>query len=156
MELFMGEGFRWGAAQELRDESDRLRFRLTGDAYSLGKRLHVTDLAGREAIYVRQVIPSLFPRYALEVYGKPAGELVKDRTFSRPQCVIESLGWTVEGNLAARDYRLEDAGTVLACSAPEGDRVRLTMEEGPRAMTALGVMLTINCIFAPQESRHRP
>ena len=50
MKLFMQQkGFAWGQPMPLWDKGGHTRYTVTGDAYSLGKRLHVHDLAGREA-----------------------------------------------------------------------------------------------------------
>ena len=50
MKLFMQQkGFAWGQPMPLWDKGGHTRYMVTGDAYSLGKRLHVHDLAGREA-----------------------------------------------------------------------------------------------------------
>ena len=157
MKLYMEQLFRWGVTQELRDSAGRTRYYLTGDAYSLGKRLHVTDLAGREAIFIRQAVPSLFPRYEIEAYGRPVGELVKDLTFSRPRCTIEALGWEVSGSLGARAYSISRGGSIVAVSRPdpaEPERMELDLPDPAAELTALGVMLVINCIFADQESKH--
>ena len=50
MKLFMQQkGFAWGQPMPLWDKGGHTRYTVTGDTYSLGKRLHVHDLAGREA-----------------------------------------------------------------------------------------------------------
>ena len=157
MKLYMQkDGFRWGGSQPLTDRSGRTRYTVSGEAYSHGRRIHVTDLAGREAIYIRQVIPSLFPRYEIEVYGKPVAELKKDLTFAHPRCTIESLGWEVMGSLGRRKYEILLEGRTLCASGPDPenpDRLLLSLSaDKQELLTALGVMLTINCIFATQES----
>lgn len=159
MRLYMKlDSFNWGTPLPLADRSGRTRYTLTGDAYSLGKRLHVTDLAGREAVYVHQKVPSLFPRYAIEVYGKPVAEIYKDLTFLRPRYTIEALDWEIMGTLGACDYEITwQSSVVAACRPLEDDSGQyLSMEFYDRTaeLPALGVLLTVNCIFAAQEPKH--
>ncbi len=159
MKLYLQrDAFRWDRPLPLADKSGRPRYLLTGDAYSLGKRLHVTDLAGREAVYVRQQVPSLFPRYAIEVYGKPVGEIYKDLTFLRPRYTIEPLDWEIMGSVGTCDYEITwQKTTVAACRPQEGrtDPVLvLDFYDRTAELAALGVMLTLNCVFAPQEPKH--
>lgn len=159
MKLYMQKDtFRWGVPLALKDRSGRTRYTVTSDAYALGKRLHVTDLSGRKAVYIHQVIPSLFPRYQVEVYGRPITEIVKDLSYFRPRCTIEELGWEVLGSLGGQDYEITHHSTVVAACRPqqnaEGDDV-LALEFYDRStdLVALGVILAINCVLAPQESK---
>lgn len=159
MKLYMQNGaFHWGSPVALFDKSGRTRYTLTSDAYSLGKRLHVIDLAGREAIYIYQQIPSLFPRYEIEVYGKPVGEIVKDLTSIRPRYTMESLEWEIMGSVGTCDYEITRHNAAIASSRPHhtssGDVLVLEVYERAAELTALGIMLTINCIFAAQEPKH--
>ena len=142
---------------QLWDKGGHTRYTVTGDAYSLGKRLHIHDLAGREAVYVHQRIPSMFPRYEIEVYGKPVGCVVKDLTFLRPKYTMAEMSWEVSGTTGIFDYELTWQNSVVAANRPvQGEKGALfSMEFYDRTaeLAALGVLLTINCILAPQESR---
>ena len=157
MKLYMPEKFRWGVDTALTDRAGRHRYHLIGEAYSLGKRLHMTDLAGREAVYVKQVIPALFPTYALEVYGKPVGNLVKNLSFQRPRLVLEGLGWEIPEGFGSLGYELTCQGAVVAAchSDPETPgQLVLDLQERTAELPALAVLLTINCVLAAQESRY--
>lgn len=159
MKLYMQQNaFNWGTSMPLRDKSGRPRYLVAGDAYSLGKRLHVTDLAGREAIYIHQKVPSLFPTYEIEVYGKPVTAVVKDLTFLRPRYTMKALEWEIMGALGACDYEITWQNSVVASSRPQqgknGDVLALEFYDRTSELAALGVMLAINCVFASQEPKH--
>ena len=159
MELYIPKGgFRWGGVLALRDGSGKVRYRLMSDAYRLSRRLRLLDLADREAVTVRQQVPALFPRYELEVYGLPVGAVERDLSYAPPRCTLPGLGWAVSGSLGREAYTLlaEDR-EIAACGADPEDpgRLRLDLPEGPAAMRALGVMLTVHCFLAPGESRLR-
>ena len=158
MKLFMQQkGFFWGQTMPLWDKGGHTRYTVHGDAYSLGKRLHVHDLAGREAIYIHQRVPSMFPQYDIEVYGKPVGSIVKDLTFLRPKYTVETLDWEVGGAMGVCDYELTWQNSVVAANRPvqgtKGQMYAMEFYDRTAELAALGVLLTINCILAPQESR---
>lgn len=157
MKLFMQQnGFVWGKPFPLCDKSGRTRYTITSEAYSLGKRLHVFDLAGREAIHIRQVIPSMFPTFEIEVYGRPIGSIVKDPTFFEPQFLIQSLNWEISGVITLYDYEIFCQNVVLASSRPvaseNGPQIVYDSFDRSDKLTALAVMLTINCcMLSPQK-----
>lgn len=158
MKLFMQqEAFSWGKPMELWDKGGHIRYTVTGDAYSLGKRLHVQELSGREAIYVRQQVPSMFPRYEIGIYGKKAGAIVKDLTFLRPRYTLENFEWEIGGTPGRFDYEITWRGSVVAACHPvkgeKGELYALEILDRTVELQALGVLLTVNCILAPQGSR---
>lgn len=150
--------FHWGTPLDIFDASGHRRYTLTGDAYAPGRRLHVADLAGREAIYIHQRLPSLFPRFEIEVYGRPVCELVKNLTFSHPRYTPEMLDWEISGTSGAGGYEITRQDTVFASSrpsqTPSGPMLELIIPDQSAGLTALAVLLTIHCIFAPQELKH--
>lgn len=142
---------------ELRDSAGHIRYRLTGDPYAPGRRLSLRDLADRETVRIRQVVPSLFPRCALEVYGKPAGEVVKDLSFLRPRISLEPAGWLLEGVPGLGDFSLKAGERIIGECRPDPEHPEglvFSAPDGPEGLIALGVMLTVQCVFAPQEPRH--
>lgn len=159
MKLYMQQkGFSWDQAMPLRDKSGHTRYTVIGDAYALGKRLHIMDLAGREAVLIRQRIPSMFPRYDIEVYGKPVGSVIKDLTFLRPKYSVDGLAWEISGTTSIYDYELIWQNSVVASNhsvqGQGGELFAMEFYDRTAELSALGVMLVINCILAPQESKH--
>lgn len=156
MTLYMKkDAFSWGRPLALTDKNGRTRYTVDGDAYAPGKRLNILDLAGKTAVSVRQRFPSLFPRYEIEVYGKPVAALIKDLRTSPPSLRIETLGWTLAGSVSACDYELLRGETELAASRPVSGSpgiLALTCPDPPEALAALGVLVTVNCILSPQST----
>lgn len=154
MTLYMEKhAFSWGRPLALTEKNGRTRYTVDGDAYAPGKRLHILDLAEKTAVSVRQRFPSLFPRYEIEVYGKPVAALIKDLNFSPPSLRIEPLGWTLTGSVSACDYELLRGGAPLAASRPVPGSpgvFALTCPDPPEALSALGVLVAVNCILSPQ------
>lgn len=147
--------FSWGCPLALTDKNGRTRYTVDGDAYAPGKRLHIIDLAGKTAVSVRQRLPSLFPRYEIEVYGKPVAALIKDLRTNPPNFRIETLDWALTGSVSACDYALVRGETALAASRPVSGSpgvLALTCPNPPETLPALGVLVTVNCILSPQST----
>ena len=155
MKLYMdSKAFVWGTPLPILDKSGRTRYTLVSEAYSLGKRLSVLDLAGRPAIQIRQRIPSILPSYDLEIYGKPSGTVVKDISGLRPRYYLADMGWEACGAVAARDYEILSGGTAVGSTHPEPEG-SLVLELGGRTheLAVLAFLLTLNCILADQDSK---
>lgn len=151
MTLYMeSRAFSWGRSLPLTDKDGRTRYTLTGNAYALRRQLQILDLAGRTAVSIRQSLPSLFPRYELEVYGKPLGAVVKDLRCAPPQYALEIPGWTLEGSVSDGDYRLFRSDVLAADCHPAADRDglwALEFHNQTDPLPSLAVMVTLNCGF---------
>ena len=152
MKLYMERNvFAWGRTMELRDKAGRKRYTLTSEAYSPGKRLRVRDLAGRETLYIHQRIPSLMPSYEIEVYGRPVGAVVKDLTFLQPRIVLDGLNMELGGSVVLYDYEILSEGAVIAANRPcdlnWGPGFRMECYDRANDLTALGVMIAVNCVL---------
>ena len=152
MTLHLDAPFRWNTSMALRDDAGMMRYSLTGDSFGLRRQLHVCDLSGREAVSIRQMVPSLLPRFEVETYGKPAGEVFKDMTVSPARGIMEPRGWIAAGPLGSETVTVTAGSSVVASFhvSDTGTEFELP-EDAPLA--ALGFLLIIRCIFAGQEPR---
>ena len=152
MTLHLDAPFRWNTSMALRDNTGMIRYSLTGDSFSLRRQLHVCDLSGREAVSIRQMVPSLLPRFEVETYGKPAGEVFKDMTVSPSRGVMEPRGWIAEGPLGSETVTVRAGSSIVASLHVSEIGTDLELPEDD-SLAALGFLLTIRCIFAGQEPR---
>ena len=152
MTLHMNAPFRWNTSLPLQDESGNTRYSLTADGFGLRRQLHVFDLSGREAVSIRQVVPSLLPRFEIETYGKPAGEVYKDMTVSPARGIMDPRGWVAEGPLGSDSLSVKTGDTVIASLHTSDGETDLELPEDA-FLTALGFLLTVRCVFADQEPR---
>jgi len=143
MDLYLKEPFSWGRSLPLLEPDGRTRYLVFGDAFRLGKRLYVRDLAQRDMFYARQIIPAVLPAFSLEVYGKPIGDLVRSRTEDSYR--LESLSWTVTGTRRA-GCAIRQGQRVIADCAPDPEGLHLRILTPERDKAALGVLLTAYCM----------
>ncbi len=144
MRLYQSRRFVWNAPAAITDARGQVRFRLLGDAFAPTRRLYLRDLAGREAAFLRQTLPSLFPRYELEIYGRPAGALcVRDH-----EIIFQDSAWQLTGSPEALHYDLvRDGETVAICRPQDEDLLFLELPDPPEGLTALGLLTAANCLI---------
>ena len=82
----------------VKDESEQDRYYAEGEIFTIGKKLHICDIAGNEAAFVQQKVLTFLPRFFVYVDGVQVAEIVKEFTFLHPRYRIEGPGWRVEGD----------------------------------------------------------
>lgn len=154
MNLFFEPGaFSWDGTMPVQDQHGHTRYLVTGNGYR--RRIHVRDLAGREAILIRQVVPSMLAKYDIEIYGRPVGTLVRHPGEKTPQYVLEGQKWRLSGETGKGLFEAFEAGEVVAsCVAGEREELRgITCSSPNGELTVLAVALVICCIMGPQEMK---
>lgn len=142
--------FTWGDRFTVTDESGSERYSVEGEIFSFGRKLHVIRPNGSEAAFIAQEVFRFRPRYGVWVNGEHKADVVREFSFFRPVFSVEGPGWEVEGDFWAHDYRLSQNGRVVATISKEwftwGDCYVLNVRDPADELTALAVMLTIDCV----------
>ena len=138
------------------DERGCDRYYVKGELFSWGKKLHVTDLGGREVAYVEQQLFTFRPRYAVYVGGALIGEVVKEFTFFRPRYTVEGADWDVEGDFWAHDYTVSRRGIPVVSIQKEwftwGDCYALDIRDPADEIRALALVLAMDCAIEQQNN----
>lgn len=133
---FSIQDFSWNGTMGVFDPGGHLRYRITGDGFRLGKRIYIRDLADQQAVYIRQIVPTMIPQYELEVYGRPVGTLLR----CAEGYYLRECGWLVQ-QTAPGTWEVTEAGEVIAaCCADETDRDKIWLDPGTGGMKALGAL----------------
>ena len=136
----------------IKDENERDRYYVEGEIFTIGKKLHICDMAGNEVAFVQQKVLTLLPRFYVYVDGAQVAEIVKEFTFLRPRYRIEGPGWRVEGDFWAHDYEIADAYgqpivTVHKVWLAWGDSYELDVARREDEVQALATVLAIDCVL---------
>lgn len=149
--------FSWTDRFRVWDEDDRDRYYVEGEFFSFGKKLHITAADGREVALVQQRVFSFLPRFFVWVDDVQVAEIVKEFTFFHPRYTIDGLGWDVEGDLLAHDYSISQEGREIVTIHKEwltwGDCYVLDIADSKDTVTALAVVLAIDCVSAAAATR---
>ena len=131
-------------------------YRVEGEFFSLGKKLHVYDLNDREVAFIHQKVWSFLPKYFISRDGADIVEVVKKLTFLKARYEIPDFGWTVQGNFTAHEYTINSDAGVVATIAKKwfswGDTYEIDAMDDSDTLNVLCVVLIIDAVMAAQAS----
>ena len=90
--------FSWKDKFTVKDQYGQDKYMVEGEMFSLGKKLHVSDMAGNEVAFIQQKILSFMPRYFVFVGDRQVAEIVRKFSLFRPKYEVLGLDWQVEGD----------------------------------------------------------
>lgn len=148
--------FSFRTVFSITDERGREHYRVRGEVFTLGSRLHVYDSTGREAAVIRQRILNLLPTYDIYIGGRHAARIVKKITLLRPSYVIRGCNWKVQGNFLQHDYRIYRGVSAIAGIRKRwlsfGDCFELDVPDRNNELLAVCMMLVIDCVMDAEEA----
>lgn len=146
--------FSWVDKFTVRDEYGTDMFFVEGEFLSWGKKLHLSDAEGRGAAFIKEKVWSFLPRFFVYRGDTEVAEIVKEFTFFKPRYRIEGLGWEVNGSFWEHDYDITDGSRTVVTIHKQwmtwGDCYELDIAGGQDVVTALAVVLAIDCVLARQ------
>ena len=146
--------FSWKDKFYVKDENGNDRYYVEGELFSLGKKLHIYDMNNNELAFIHQKVMSFLPRFYVYIGGVQMAEIVKEFTLFRNKYRIESLGWDVDGDFMDHDYEITHMGRPIITINKEwftwGDSYVLDIADGTDPISALSVVLAIDCVIEMQ------
>ena len=136
----------------VKDEYGEDKYIVEGEFFSLGKKLHIYDMAGNEVAFIQQKLLSFLPRYCVFIGDSQIAEIVKQFSLFTPKYEVLGLNWQVAGNFTAHDYEITDNGNpvVLIHKAwgTWSDCYELNIAPGADEIVALATVLAIDCVIS--------
>lgn len=142
------------------NEDGEALYEVSGKLISLGHKLTIRDMAGQEVAYIHQKLLALVPKYFIEESGREEAELKGHITLFKPHYTLETdTGkWEIRGDFMAHEYEMKRGKEVVATVRQQwfswGDTYLLEIEDDTDALTALSVMIAIDCIQADTNHAH--
>jgi len=157
MKLYMKQKvFSWKDRFTIMDSFGEDKYFVEGEFLSLGKKLHITDINGRELAFVKQKLITLMPKFTIEINGREIAEIVKKITLFTPKYFVNGLGWEVEGDLFAHDYSIRDGSRIIVSIHKQwmswGDTFELDVDSDENEVVALAVVLAIDAVMDANSS----
>ncbi len=144
--------FSWRDKFFVKDETEQDRYAVEGEFFSWGKKLHVYDMSGREAAFIRQRVMAFMPRYFIELGGRSVCEIVKQLTFFRQSYRLEGVPWHLDGDFWAHEYQLIENQTVVMRMSKHwftwGDSYELEIFDPRNELLCLCIALAVDCAMA--------
>ena len=136
------------------DEAGEPVYEVSGKLLSVGHKLTIRDMDGGEAAWIHQKVLSLVPKYFIGVSGRTEAELKGHITLFKAHYTLETErgNWEIRGDFLEHEYRMERDGETVAAVTRKwlswGDTYLLDVADDADVLTALGVMIAIDCINA--------
>ena len=141
--------FSWKDKFTVKDSRGNDVYQVEGELFSLGKKLHIYDMSGKEVASIHQKIWSFLPRYFVYIEDNQVAEIVKKFTFLRPKYEVLGLNWQVEGDFFAHNYEITDGNFTIVEINKEwmtwGDCYELDIAQSANEIVALATVLAIDC-----------
>lgn len=148
--LIKEKAFSWTDTFTVKDEQGNDRWFVKGELFSFGRKLHVTDVYGEEIARIEQELFHFRRRYNVTIRGRQTASVVQEFTFFKPRYTVEGPGWDVQGNFWGHEFTVTDGGRTVVTISKEwftwGDCYVLDVEDGTDELTALAVVLAIDCM----------
>jgi uncharacterized protein YxjI len=156
MKLYIKEKvFSWNEKFFVKDALGEDRYLVEGEFFSLGKKLHIYDMQGREVAFIRQELMTFLPCFTVQTGGQEV-QVKKEFSFLVPRYSIEGLGWEIEGSFWEHEYRITQNGQPIVAISKEwmtwGDSYELDIANPADEILALAVVLTIDCVREAQNN----
>ena len=157
MKLYIREKvFSWGDRFTVRDALGNDKYVVAGEIFSLGKKLHIYDLRGREVALIKQELMTFLPRFTVLSGGREIAQVKKECSFLVPRYSIAGLGWEIEGSFWEHEYQITQRGQPIVTISKEwmtlGDSYELEIRNPEDEILALAVVLTIDCVREAQNN----
>ena len=101
---------------EIQDENGYSKYEVVGKILSIGNKLNIYDMSGRELIYIEQKVFRFLPEYMVYREGNLIGRIKKELTFLMPKFNIESSygDFTIEGDVFQHNFNILKNGKPIA------------------------------------------
>ena len=95
--------FSWRSRFTVTDENGGVRYMVAGELLTFARKLHVTDGAGKEWLFIREKLWTFLSRYELWTEGAYAATIRRDFTLFRPHYTFEGSGLTITDGVLSAD-----------------------------------------------------
>ena len=146
--------FSWKDRFTVKDADGIDRYTAEGELWSVGKKLHVYNMAGEEIAYIHQKVWSFKPRFFIFINGIQTAEVVREFTLLRPRYTIHGLDWSCTGDVTGHNYEIWHGGDLIVRVHKVwfswGDSYELDIPDYRNETLALSVVLAIDAVLAMQ------
>lgn len=128
-------------------------FRVYGKIFSLGNKLHLTDLQDRELYYIEQRLFRFLPEYNIYQNGTPVAHVKKTFSLFRPNFEITSVygKYSISGNFFAYDFTIFKNGDPVAVISKKwfsfSDTYGVSVDDREDAAFILALVIVIDQVY---------
>lgn len=142
----------------IKDEEGNDKYKVEGEIFTLGKKLHVYNMEEREIAFIEQKLMTFMPKFFVYVNGEKIIEIVKKFTFLKPKYEIIGKDWITTGDIWGHEYTISNAnsGFQIANIKKEwmtwGDSYLIDIADDQDETAVMAVILGIDAAVASQNN----
>ncbi|MCI2069324.1 MAG: LURP-one-related family protein [Bacilli bacterium] len=106
--------FSWSEAYDVYDENGNVKYTVKGEVFSLGHKIHIYDLEGKEVASVIEKVWSFLKNFRIFINGEEKGAIKEKFSFFHPKYNVDFLDLEVEGDIFDWNYQMTKGGTIVA------------------------------------------
>lgn len=153
MKLYMKQKvFSWRDSFTIRDEEDQDLYTVKGEIFTLGRKLHIYDMAGNEIALIKQKLLTLLPKYIVSGENFDPFTISQKLSVLVPNYSVEPMGWSVKGSITGHEFSLYSGSDIVASVSKAwiswGDSYEINIPNTENHMQALAIVLAIDCMRA--------
>jgi uncharacterized protein YxjI len=145
--LSLSDGFT------IKDENSNDCFKVKGKVISIGAKLTMSDMEGKEVCYIEQKVLKLMPEYHISVDSKEVMTVKQKFAILGKKFNITGASgeYQVEGNIIAKDFRILKGEAVCASiskklvAITDTYTVEISDDEDPVLMLAVAIIMDMAC-----------
>ncbi|NLX77036.1 MAG: hypothetical protein GXZ01_06645 [Clostridiaceae bacterium] len=128
-------------------------FTVYGKIFSLGNKLYLNDLQGRELYYIEQRLFRFLPEYTIYQNGNPVARVKKNFTLFRPSFDISSVfgNYNISGNFWAYDFTIFKNGAPVAVISKKwfsfSDTYGVSIDDKEDAAFILALVIVLDQVY---------
>ena len=138
------------------DERGEIKYTAEGEIFTLGKKLHIKDMNGREVIFIKQRLLTFLPKYEISINEGAPVEIVKNFTLLKHTYTIPEWDITIKGDFFAHEYEVIRNGDEIAHLSKEwftwGDTYAINIADARDELMALASILVVDCCMEAQNN----
>jgi uncharacterized protein YxjI len=149
----------WGDDFLIRDESGAERYKVDGKVFSIGDKLSMNDMSGREVAFIAQRLLSWGPAYEISRPGHGVTQVKKEHfTFFSCKYAVDGPGnedYEAKGDFSDHEYDFERDGSVVARVSKAWfswtDTYGIEIADGEDPVLLLATALVIDMVCHPDK-----
>lgn len=128
-------------------------FNVYGKIFSLGDKLYLTDMQGRELFYIEQRLFRFLPEYTIYQEGSPVARVKKNLTFFRASFDITSAygDFNIDGDFFAYDFTIFKNGAPAAIVSKKwfsfSDTYGVSVSDNENAAFILSLVIVLDMVY---------
>ncbi|OPZ37094.1 MAG: hypothetical protein BWY98_00231 [Tenericutes bacterium ADurb.BinA155] len=106
--------FSWTEQYDVNDEEGRPLYHVHGEFWSLGHKIHIDDLEGKEVAFIKEKVWSFFHTYEIYIAGELKGTIKEKFSWFHAKFKVDFMDCLIKGDILDWNYEvLKQDGTSI-------------------------------------------